>query len=204
VSAREPRQPRASTRRSEPGTGRFGLGRYRPPVAADRPGEGPEFGPRGYLPERAAKRARKIVLRAPLGMQWIVASALAGVVVVVAGVLLLTRGGGAPGPPFVEVGAVEDLAGQVVYDDQHEVLLVGLGGRIRAFDAPAEAEYCPASRRLETPDGRVWSLTGRGTAGEPSFRERPTRTSEGLLYLDPTAAAPALNPIDDVVPPGCS
>jgi hypothetical protein len=178
--------------------------RYRPPVAADRPREGPEFGPRGYLPERAAKRARKIVLRAPLGMQWIVASLLAGVVVVVAGVLLLTRGAGVPGAPFVEVGPVADIAGEVVFDQEHEVLLVGLGGRVRAFDAPAEVSYCPASRRLEDGAGRVWALTGRGTGGEPSFQERPTRTVDGLLYLDPTAAAPAPTPSDEVVPPGCS
>jgi hypothetical protein len=177
---------------------------YRPRVADDRPAGDPEFGPRGYLPERAAKRARKIVLRAPLGVQWIVASAVAGLVVVVAGVLLLTRGGGAPGPPFVEVGPVADVAGTVVFDGEHDVLLVGLGGRIRAFDAPPEVDYCPASRRLEAPDGRVWALTGRGTGGEPSFAERPTITSEGLLYLDPTAATPPPTPASDPVAPGCS
>jgi hypothetical protein len=171
---------------------------------ADDPAGDPEFGPRGYLPERASKRARKIVLRAPLGLQWIVASAVAGLVVVVAGVLLLTRGGGAPGPPFVELGPVGDVAGTVAYDDRHEVLLVGLGGRIRAFDAPPEVDYCEASRRLEAPDGRVWSLTGRGTGGVPSFAERPTTTSDGLLYLDPTAAAPPPVPTSDAIEPGCS
>ncbi|MTV26636.1 hypothetical protein FTX61_14610 [Nitriliruptoraceae bacterium ZYF776] len=36
----------------------------------DDPQQTPEFGPSGYLPERASKRARKIVLRAPLGLQW--------------------------------------------------------------------------------------------------------------------------------------
>lgn len=173
-------------------------------MAADRPPRDPEFGPRGYLPERAAKRARKIVLRAPLGMQWIVASIVAGVIVVVAGVVLLARGDGAPGPPFVEIATVEDIAGEVVYDDEHEVLIVALGGRVRAFDAPPEVAYCAESRRLEAPDGRVWSLTGRGSGGEPSFQERPTRTAGGLLYLDPTAAAPAPNPADEVIPPACS
>jgi hypothetical protein len=178
--------------------------RYRPAVADDRPAGDPEFGPRGYLPERAAKRARKIVLRAPLGLQWIVASVVAGLVVVVAGVLLLTRGGDPPGEPYVEVGPVEDVAGTVTYDDDHEVLLVGLGGRIRAFDAPPEVAYCPASRRLEAPGGRVWSLTGRGTGGEPSLAERPTVTSEGRLYLDPTVTAPPPTPSDEPVEPACT
>lgn len=171
---------------------------------ADDPAGDPEFGPRGYLPERAARRARKIVLRAPLGVHWIVASLVAGIVVVVAGVLLLTRGGGPPGPPYVEVAPVEDVAGTVTYDDEHDVLLVGLGGRIRALDAPPEVTYCPASRRLEAPDGRVWSLTGRGTSGQPSLAERPTETSDGVLYLDPTATTPPPTPTADTVPPGCS
>ncbi|MEX0834720.1 MAG: hypothetical protein WD010_01415 [Nitriliruptor sp.] len=164
----------------------------------------PDFGPGGYLPERAAKRARKIVLRAPLGVQWIVASLLAGVVVVVAGVLLLTRGGGAPDPPFVEIGPVDAVAGQVVHDGDLDVLLVGLGGRIRAFDAPADVTYCEASRRLESPDGEVWSLTGRGTGGTASFAEHPTLTSDRILYVDPTAATTPPTPTDDTVPAGCS
>ncbi len=176
---------------------------YRPRVADD-PAADPEFGPRGYLPERASKRARKIVLRAPLGVQWILASLVAGLVVVVAGVLLLTRGGAAPGPPFVEVGPVADVAGTVTFDEQLDLLLVGLGGRVRAFDAPAEVDYCPASRRLESPDGRVWSLTGRGTGGESSFAEHPTATSDGLLYVDPTASVPPPSPTADAVPAGCS
>jgi hypothetical protein len=172
-------------------------------VAADRPPRDPEFGPRGYLPERAAKRARKIVLRAPLGLQWIVASALAGVVVVVAGVLLLTRGGGAPDPPFVEVGPVTEVAGNVVWSEEHQVLLVGLGGRVRALEAPSEVSYCPASRRLESPDGEVWALTGRGTGGVPSLAEHPTVTSGGVLYLDPTVTSPPPAPTSDPVEPGC-
>lgn len=172
-------------------------------MADDHPRGDPEFGPRGYLPERAAKRARKIVLRAPLGAQWIVASLAAGVVVVVAGVLLLTRSG-APGEPYVAVGAVEEVAGRVVFDDRLDLLLVGLGGRIRALDAPSEVTYCDASRRLESPGGEVWSLTGRGTAGTASFAEHPTVTSDGVLYVDPTAATPPLAPTADPVPAGCS
>jgi hypothetical protein len=172
-------------------------------VADERPRGDPEFGPRGYLPERAAKRARKIVLRAPLGMQWIVASVVAGIVVVVAGVLLLTRGG-APGPPFVAVGPVDEVAGQVVFDDELELLLVGLGGRVRAFDAPEGVAYCEDSRRLESADGEVWSLTGRGTGGTGSFPEHPTVTADGVLYVDPSVATSPPTPSADTVPPGCS
>jgi hypothetical protein len=163
----------------------------------------PEFGPRGYLPERAAKRARKIVLRAPLGLQWVVASLAAGAVVVVAGVLLLTRGG-APDPPFVALGPVEEVAGTVVRDDEVGVLLVGLGGRIRAFDAPSDVAYCDATRRLESPGGEVWSLTGRAAAGGRSLPEHPTVTADGVLYVDPTVATTPPAPTAESPEPGCS
>jgi hypothetical protein len=172
-------------------------------VTDQHEGDRPEFGPGGYLPERAAKRARKIVLRAPLGVQWIVASVVAGLVVVVAGVVLFSRGAGAPAAPFVDVGPVEELAGQVRYDDDLGLLLVGLGGRIRAFDAPADVRYCPATRRLESPAGEVWSLTGRGSGGVASLREHPTTSVEGRLYVDPTVSTPPPAPSDERIEPGC-
>src|SRR5690606_17036265 len=47
--------------------------------------ERPDFGPSGYLPPRAARRARKIMLREPLGLQWAVAAVVAGLLVLLAG-----------------------------------------------------------------------------------------------------------------------
>lgn len=172
-------------------------------MADDPRAERPEFGPHGYLPERAAKRARKIVLRAPLGVPWIVASILAGVVVVAAGVLLLVRGDRAPAAPYVAVGPVEELAGQVRYDPDLDVLLVGLGGRIRAFDAAPDVDYCEASRRLETPDGGVWALTGRSLTDRPSFAEHPAVVVSGTVYVDPTAATTPPAPSPDQVSAAC-
>jgi hypothetical protein len=173
-------------------------------MADERPSGDPEFGPRGYLPERAATRARKIVLRSPLGLQWIIASLVAGVVVVIAGVTLLTRGGGPPDPPFVAVAPVAEVAGEVVHDQRLDVLLVGLGGRIRAFDAPADVRYCEVSRRLESPDGGVWSLTGRALAGDESFAEHPTVTSDGQLYVDPTVTTTRPTASEAAAEPGCA
>ncbi len=168
------------------------------PRAPTEPGAGgePDFGPRGYLPGRAAKRARKIVLRAPMGAQWIVGAVVTGLVLLVAGGLLLTRGGGPPGDPYVEVGPVSEVAGTVTYDDDLEVLLVGVGGRVRAFDAPADVRYREGSGRLESSDGARWSLTGRGLDGTAALPEHPTVASDGQLYLDPTTTAtrPASTP----------
>ena len=47
--------------------------------------EEPEFGPRGYLPPRASKRARKIVLRAPMSLAWVIAPLVIGVILLIVG-----------------------------------------------------------------------------------------------------------------------
>lgn len=158
-----------------------------------------EFGPGGYLPERAAKRARKIVLRAPLGLQWVVASVVAGLVVVVAGVLLLSRGG-APDAPYVAVAEVAEVAGEVVRDDATGAVLVGLSGRIRAFATDEDLTYCAANRRLESSDGGVWSLTGRSLSDRPSLAEHPAISADGTLYVDPTVTTQPPAPADPVEP----
>ena len=64
------------------------------PAASPRPRR-----PGRLHPPRAAW-ARKLILRSQLGRGWIVASALFGVVIVVAGVVFLARAG-RPGPPWV-------------------------------------------------------------------------------------------------------
>ncbi|HEX2029465.1 MAG TPA: hypothetical protein VHF25_15865 [Nitriliruptorales bacterium] len=147
----------------------------------------PEYGPSGYLPERAAKRARKIVLRAPLGLQWVVASAAVGIVLLVVMVALVVRATAPPGPPWVGVGPA-GAVGDATYDEARGVLLVGAAGRLRAFVVPdgEPPRYCPASGHLESSDGHVWTVTGRALAGGTSLDRRPTMVHRGTLYLDPT------------------
>jgi hypothetical protein len=162
-----------------------------------------DFGPSGYLPERASKRARKIILRAPLGLQWVIASVVAGIVLVAAGVLFLQRGASPPGPPWVEVGPVA-IVGASTYDPTHDVLLVGATGRIRAFADAGDVSWCAASNRLESADGRVWSLTGRGLGGTRSLAEHPTLVVNDVVHLDPTRTLPGPDPSPDPVEPGCA
>ena len=163
----------------------------------------PEFGPSGYLPERAAKRARKIVLRAPLGMQWIVGSLAAGAVVLVAGVLFLQSRDQAPPAPWVEVAAVEDLEVSA-FDPDLDALIVAATGRVRVFAGANDVAYCVESNRLEQVDGDgIWSLTGRGLAGTSSLDEHPAQVSGGMLYVDPTRTTPAPPATDDPAEPGC-
>lgn len=162
----------------------------------------PDFGPSGYLPERASRRARKIVLRAPLGLQWMVAALVAGLVVVVAGVLFLQRSGDPPSEPWTPVGEVAAISASRVEPDL-DVLLVGAGGRVRAFSDATDVAYCEASNRLESTDGRVWNLTGRGLAGATSLDEHPTLVQDGIAYVDPTRTTPGPAPSDDPAEPGC-
>jgi hypothetical protein len=166
------------------------------------PSSGPSFGPSGYLPDRAARRARKIVLRAPLGLQWVVAALVAGLVVLVAGLLLLGPGSEAPGPPWIALGAVEALP-ESSTEPGSGVLVVHVAGRVRAFAAPEGVAYCGASNRLEHPDGRVWALTGRGLAGTASLAPVPTLTVSGTAYLDPSTLGTPLDPVDDPATPAC-
>jgi hypothetical protein len=164
----------------------------------------PEFGPRGYLPERAAQRARKIVLRAPLGIQWVVASLLTGAVIVVAAAVFLTRAGDAPGDPFVAVGPVEAVE-DARYDSDLEVLLVGAVGRIRAFavDASDLPVFCVASRQIESPSGRVWHPTGRALDGGDPLVEHPVVVFEGVVHVDPTSTLPPQPSEDTDAEPAC-
>jgi hypothetical protein len=179
--------------------------RYLPEVVSQDPpppDERPEFGPSGYLPERASKRARKIVLRAPLGLQWPIAAVLAGLAVVVAGVLFL-RGDDAPPPePWVAVGEAADI-GAAQPLEELDALLVGAGGRLRAFADASDVGYCEPSNRLESDDGRVWSLTGRGLGGTASLAEHPSLIQGGTAYLDPSRTIPGPPPSDDDVDPAC-
>lgn len=178
------------------------------PDDAQRPDARPEFGPSGYLPPRASARARKIVLRAPLGLQWVVAAALAGVVVVVAAVLFWRSSTEPPGPPYVAVAAVAELPDLLVTTvGGHEVAILSAGGRPRAFtleEGPQGLRYCAGPNRLVSDDGEVWLPTGRGLGGTPSLDEHPVVAHEGTLYVDVTRTAAGPPPDDGPVdPPDC-
>lgn len=165
--------------------------------------ETPAYGPGGYLPERAAHRARKIILRAPLGLQWIAAALVAGVVVVAASLWVLQGPASELSEPWVALGDVSSF-GEATYLDDYDVLVVGAAGRIRVFANAADVTFCAASRQLETADGRVWRLTGRGTGGEPSLIEVFSQVHRDVLYIDITRTRAPEPPSNDVFAPGCS
>lgn len=158
--------------------------------------DAPDAGPPGYLPQRAARRARKIVLRAPLGVGWILAALAAALVVAAAGLAFLFARAGPPGPPFVPVAELDDLghgaARVLTSEPAGRLLVVRAGGRLRAFEASGQpVVYCPASRRLESPSGQVWTLEGQLTGGRgQSLRPVASQVFAGVVYVDPTARPP--------------
>ena len=162
--------------------------------------EHPDYGPRGYLPPRAAKRARKIILREPMGLQWAVAAVVAGVLVLVAGGVLLLSRSGPPGPPFVAVGELAQIdprgAGTLPVGDGRDVLVLRGAGGVTVFAAPATAPtWCAARSRLISPGGAVWQADGRlvGGAGE-SLARLPAQVHAGVLYIDASSPGTRLEP----------
>lgn len=170
------------------------------------PGPDPAFGPSGYLPARASARARKIVLRAPLGLQWVVGALVAGVAVLVAGVLFLTSSG-PPQAPFVATVAISDVDGAAPLDDLDALLVTG-GGPAVVFAGRAahELAWCATSRRIEGVDGTAaanWhAATGRGF-GVESLATHPVVVHDGIAYVDPTRTSPGPRPSDLAEPTRC-
>jgi hypothetical protein len=145
-----------------------------------------------YLPPRAAK-ARKLILRTQLGLPWLLAATAVAGVILVAGVLLLVRGG-RPGSPWVAVAAVTAFpAGSVTEVEApgaagHVVVVDRRGGDLRAFVGPEAA--CPL--RPDGPGfrrgctGQAWDADGAPrTPGTPALARVTTRFARGDLYVDP-------------------
>lgn len=165
--------------------------------------EEPDFGPRGYLPDRASRRARKIILRAPLGLQWVIGALLVGLVVVAAGWFALRDP--APAAPFVEVPGV--IGGDsVTIEPELELAATDAGGRPRAFvwaNADETLTYCQESGLLEATEDRAWRVTGRGVNGTPSLVPYRTAIHDGAFHVDPTTTLEPLTPDPDPVETAC-
>jgi hypothetical protein len=168
--------------------------------APDQPTQRPGRDPGGrvaYLPPRAA-RARKLILRTQLGRGWIVASALFGIVILVAGAVFLSRAG-RPGPPWVRVAPISALppgsvtevagpAGRVVVVDRR-------GEELRAFltvPGPCPVQAAAGGGFTRPCAGHDWDATGTPAARQdegqrppPALSPAPISLASGQLYVDP-------------------
>jgi hypothetical protein len=149
-----------------------------------------------YLPPRAAK-ARKLILRSQLGLPWILAAVLFGLVILAAGTLYLVKGG-RPGAPWQRVAPVtrfaEGAVGQSPLRAGEVVVVDRRGGTLRAFLAPVGP--CPV---VGTPAGyarpcvlQAWDRSGAPirhagagpAAVPPPLRPVPATVAKGDLYVN--------------------
>lgn len=169
---------------------------------------GPDFGPRGYLPDRAARRARKIVLRERMGVGWPLAAVFAAMLVLAGGVAYVVAAGRPPGPPFTLLAPVAAAPpdGAVLVEGR---LLLRAGGSLLVFVAPsADAVWCPASGAIESGLlGAVWARSGRvlGGATDPLLRV-PAQVFDGDVYAhtDPGAFVPGPSAAPGAAVPRCA
>ena len=167
----------------------------------------PEYGPSGYLPPKAAKRARKIILREQMGWQWPLAAGVAALLVVVAGVFFLLGLNRAPAEPFVAVGSITQVPpgdAAVLTADGRSAVVVRAGGGLRAFEAQHDTTvWCPVSQRLESPDS-TWQLDGTRTHGiGESLRPLAAQVFDGTVYVDFTSPSTPPAPAPGGGPPQC-
>jgi hypothetical protein len=150
-----------------------------------------------FLPPRAGK-ARKLILRSQLGLPWMLAAILFGLVILVAGTLFLVKGG-CPGAPWQRVAPVTRFADGAVSQAPlraGEVVVVDRRGTFRTFLAPTGS--CPV---VGTPTGfarpcvqQAWDQSGEplGSHGlrtpPPRLRAVPATVAKGDLYVNPSAA----------------
>jgi hypothetical protein len=178
-------------------------------TSSDPTGTRPEFGPRGYLPERAARRARKIVLREQLGLGWLLAAVAAGVLLLVVATVWAVTSSGGPAASFAPVAAMTDLPQPGVLQGSAagtDVLIVTVAGP-RAFAAPGVGVvYCAASRRLEAPAvGAVWRLDGQRVGGDAgSLAPMPLTVHAGTVYVDPSQRGVGPPPSSGQEAPACA
>lgn len=168
------------------------------------PDPDPQFGPSGYLPQRAARRARKIVLRAEMGLGWPAAAIAAALLVGLTGLAFFVLRAGPPDAPFEPVADIAeiDARGAEVVGD---LLVVRAGGGVQVFSAPeTSVRYCTAAGALEGADGTIWNLNGRRiSAGGMSLTPVASQVHDGTLYADPTTTGPAPAGDDRGAEPGC-
>ncbi len=143
-----------------------------------------------YVPPRAV-RARKLILRTQLGLPWMLAALAFAGVILLAGLVLVARGG-RPAAPWVRIAPASALpagsvterpvpGGQVVVVDRR-------GDALRTFLAPAGP--CPvvaAGDGFARPCQRLaWRADGAAiTPGVAGLRRVPAQVARGDLYVDP-------------------
>jgi len=158
----------------------------------------PDTRPRvAWLPPRAA-RARKLVLRSQLGAPWLLGALAAAALILLAGIVFLTRSDH-PGAPWQRAGPAQAF-------QPGRVVEVGLAGRrmvvdrrhggLHAFLAPAGTCLVQAGGPgfARACDGRRWDADGRPLTSGPPLERIPAQLVRDGLYVDPAQRVRPVGP----------
>jgi hypothetical protein len=129
--------------------------------------------------------------RGTLGIQWVVGSIVAGLVIVLVVTWILFR---APGDPYRSVGPLDSFAPGTVTEILDNVFLARTDDG-EAVAVTSRLPNCPLDRierGLEDCTGRRYGLDGRAfNEKRPSLPRLPVRIHRGTVYVDPTRTASA-------------
>jgi hypothetical protein len=142
----------------------------------------PETGERyGYLPRKAANR--KLVIRAQLGLPWVLAALTAGGLLLVAGMAFFLSRPAHPGGSYREQGALKSYPEQAVAPLRDRSGWLDRRTGLAAVAGPIS--FCPADGGWVGPDGRRYDEDGRTESGE-GLTLWAVRAASGKVYVDPT------------------
>lgn len=156
----------------------------------------PETGERyGYLPRKAANR--KLVIRAQLGLPWVIAALAAAALLAVAAVAFVATKPTHPGRPFADEGRLSDYPEQAV-----SPLRDGSGWLDRRTGLAAVAgpvSFCPADGGWVGNDGTRYDADGR-TDKSQGLTLWAVRAASGHVYVDRTHAAAVTGQTEPLAP----
>ena len=144
----------------------------------------PETGERyGYLPRKAAQR--KLVIRAQLGMGWVIGALVAAALLAVAAVAFWLSRPNVPGKPYQDAGRLSD------YPEQAVKPLPGKDGwvdRRTGLTVVAGAlSFCPDDGGWVGTDGRRYDADGRADDGR-GLTLWAGKAANGRVYVDRTTS----------------
>lgn len=143
----------------------------------------PETGRRyGYLPRRAANR--KILIRAELGLPWLVAALVFAAAILLAGVGYFLTRPARPGPPYVDRGPLSRYAeGEVTAFPDGSGWLDRRTGLTAIGDA---VSFCASDGGWVDDETGRYDAAGRRAGGGDGLLVLPVRAASGRVYVDPT------------------
>jgi hypothetical protein len=142
----------------------------------------PETGQRyGYLPRKAADR--KLIIRAQLGLPWVLAALGAALLLALAAVAFVASRPGRPGRPYADQGPLNAYPEQGVLPLRDRTGWLDRRTGLAAVAGPLA--FCPADGGWVSPQGKRYDSDGRADDGR-GLTLWAVKAASGHLYVDPT------------------